>query len=56
MKIILNPILVIPSSLLAALIKKIEKIDVYDYDLKFNPFKISFSKPSNDNVLNLAKE
>lgn len=45
MKIVVNPILVIPSCLLAALIKKIEKIDVYDYDLKFNPFKITFTYP-----------
>jgi uncharacterized integral membrane protein (TIGR00697 family) len=32
-KILLNPILVIPSSFLAVFLKKAEKIDVYDYDL-----------------------
>ena len=52
MKIALNPILVIPSSLLTAMIKKIEQIDVYDYDLEFNPLKIKFSKSTNDTVLN----
>jgi uncharacterized integral membrane protein (TIGR00697 family) len=52
MKIALNPILVIPSSILTAWLKKIEKIDVYDYDLKFNPLKITFKKPVNDNALN----
>jgi uncharacterized integral membrane protein (TIGR00697 family) len=51
-KIVINPILVIPSSILAAIIKKIEKIDVYDYDLTFNPFKIRTSKLSNDKILN----
>ncbi len=52
MKIAINPILVIPSSLLAAIIKKIEKVEVYDYDLEFNPLKINFTKSSNDTVLN----
>jgi queuosine precursor transporter len=51
-KVAISPILVIPSSILAALIKKIEKIDVYDYDLEFNPFKIKFPKISNDTILN----
>lgn len=52
MKIAVNPILIIPSSLLVALIKKIENIDVYDYNLEFNPFKIKFTKHTNDAMLN----
>jgi uncharacterized PurR-regulated membrane protein YhhQ (DUF165 family) len=55
MKIVLNPILVIPSSILAAMIKKIEQIDVYDYDLEFNPLKIRFTKSMNDKILNTNK-
>lgn len=55
MKLVFNPILVIPSSILAAIIKKIEKVDVYDYDLKFNPFKIKFAKISNDPIINLTE-
>src|SRR5579885_319653 len=52
MKIALNPILVIPSSILAAFIKKIEKVDVYDYNLEFNPLKIRLGKSANDTVIN----
>lgn len=48
MKLAISPILVIPSSILAAIIKKIEKIDVYDTDLEFNPLKIKFTQASND--------
>lgn len=51
-KLIINPILVIPSSILAAIIKKIEGIDIYDEHLEFNPFKIRSSlKVANDPVL-----
>jgi uncharacterized integral membrane protein (TIGR00697 family) len=51
LKIAVNPILIIPSSIMAAILKKIEKIDVYDYDLTFNPFKIRLAKTSNDKIL-----
>jgi len=52
MKIVINPILVIPSALLAALIKKIENVDVYEYDLEFNPLKIKIGNSVNDTILN----
>lgn len=52
LKIAINPILVIPSSLIAAIVKRIEKIDIYDYDIEFNPLKIKFTKSVNDTVLN----
>jgi queuosine precursor transporter len=52
MKVITNPILVIPSAILTAFIKKIEGVEVYDYDLEFNPLKIKFkSKASNDALI-----
>ena len=51
-KLLVSPILVIPSSIVAAIIKKIEGIEVYDRDLEFNPLKINFSaKISNDSFL-----
>ncbi|MBV9576417.1 MAG: queuosine precursor transporter [Gammaproteobacteria bacterium] len=51
LKIAVNFIFIIPSSLIAAVLKKIENIDVYEYDLEFNPIKIKFNKPSNDLIL-----
>lgn len=50
LKIVINPLLVFPSALLVAFIKKIEKIDVYDYDLDFNPLKIRLTPPTNDTL------
>lgn len=50
-KLLISPILVIPSAILAAIIKKIEGVEVYDYDLEFNPLKIKFSKASNDTLI-----
>lgn len=47
-KLIINPIFAVPSAFLAAIFKRIEKIDVYDHDIEFNPFKIKPSKPIND--------
>lgn len=47
-KLVMNPIFVVPSAILAAILKKIENIDVYDKDIKFNPFKINASPHKND--------
>jgi uncharacterized integral membrane protein (TIGR00697 family) len=38
-KIACNIIFVTPSSLLVAFLKRAEKIDVYDHNIQFNPFK-----------------
>jgi len=40
-KIITSIISVIPASVLASYLKKLEGIDVYDYNTNFNPFKIA---------------
>lgn len=40
-KLILNPILVVPSIITSYLLKRLEQIDVYDYKTDFNPFKIA---------------
>jgi len=40
-KLILNPILVLPSSFTAFVLKKFEGIDAYDIGINFNPFKLS---------------
>ena len=50
LKIMINPILIIPSSILTMIIKKIEKVDLYEYDLEFNPLKMKFSKSLNDKI------
>lgn len=50
-KLIINPLLVIPSSLLAAYIKKKEGFEVFDYDIEFNPFKLSTSKRASNDAL-----
>lgn len=42
-KLILNPILVIPSSFAAFILKKLEGIDTYDIGVNFNPFKLSLA-------------
>jgi queuosine precursor transporter len=51
-KLVINPIFAIPSSILAAILKRIEKIDIYDHDIEFNPFKIKLTKPINDTAFN----
>ena len=43
-KVILNPVLVVPSAILAFLLKRIEGIDVYDFNVNFNPFSISLNE------------
>lgn len=35
--------IVVPSSLLAGLLKKVENIDFYDYDADYNPFRFTLS-------------
>lgn len=47
-KLIVSPILVIPSSIIAAIIKRIEGVEVFDYDLEFNPFKLKSRTIAND--------
>lgn len=50
-KLALNPILAVPSSFAVFLLKKLEKIDVYDNDINFNPFKIGIDdKKQNDDL------
>lgn len=50
-KIAINPILVIPSTIIMSVIKKIENVDIYEYDLEFNPLKIKIGNSVNDTVL-----
>lgn len=51
-KAMLSPILIIPSSILANFIKKIEGFEIFDYDIEFNPFKINLSaKATNDRLI-----
>jgi len=38
-KLLVTPIAAIPATLLAALLKKFEGADVYDYAVDYNPFK-----------------
>lgn len=40
-KLLADPILIFPSSLLAAWLKKSEGIDTFDYNINFNPFNLS---------------
>jgi len=47
-KLVINPIFAIPSSIIAAILKRIEQIDIYDHDIEFNPFKIKAATPTND--------
>lgn len=42
-KLILNPVLILPSMFVAFLLKRLEKVDTYDYDTNFNPFKAGLS-------------
>lgn len=50
-KAIINPLLVIPCSLVAKVIKKIEGIELYEFDVEFNPFKFkTLIKPINDKL------
>lgn len=50
-KLIMGPLLVIPASIIARIIKKIEGVDAYDYSTNFNPFKISISDDPASNDL-----
>lgn len=43
-KVILNPILVIPACFIAFLLKKGEGVEVYDFNTNFNPFKLSIDE------------
>ena len=43
-KLILNPILAIPSMFIALILKKLEGIDVYDHHTNFNPFKLNLEE------------
>lgn len=45
-KLVMGPMLVIPASIVARIIKKIEGVDAYDYSTNFNPFKIGISDES----------
>ena len=46
-KLMIAPIAVIPSAILATLLKKAEGIDVYDINTDFNPFKLTYN---NENI------
>lgn len=54
-KLILNPLLIIPSQIIATTLKRLEGIDTYDYGTNFNPFKINFNDeiPSSLNPINI---
>jgi len=45
-KIVLNPILVIPSMFIAFVLKQLENLDTYDYSTNFNPFKFTLEDTS----------
>lgn len=45
-KLILNPILVVPSLITAFALKRIEGVDAYDIGINFNPFKMSLDDES----------
>ena len=47
-KIILAIVAAYPVVFISNLLKKKEGVDVYDYDIKFSPFKFNLSKDSND--------
>lgn len=49
-KLILNPILVIPSTIAVFVLKKLENTDVYDHNTNFNPFKISLEENNYDKL------
>ena len=51
-KLILNPILVIPSTLVVYLLKRAENLDTYDYGVNFNPFKLT-SEENHENYKTL---
>ncbi len=40
-KLILNQILVIPSSFAAFVLKRLDNVDTYDFSTNFNPFKMN---------------
>lgn len=52
-KLLAGPILVIPASLAANLIKKLEGIDTYDYDTNLNPFYFGLSQNESSEVNNI---
>lgn len=53
LKIVVTPILVVPFSLITAVVKKIEGVLINDSKLDFNPLKIKLSsKTSNESVFN----
>lgn len=43
-KLLLNPVLVIPSIFITRALKKLEGVDVYDNHVNFNPFKLSLNE------------
>lgn len=45
-KLILTPLLAIPSSIIVYYLKKLENIDIYDYKTNFNPFKLELKTSS----------
>ena len=50
-KIIISPILLLPSAFVTALIKTVEGVEIFDKHIEFNPFKTRSSNYSNDPVL-----
>lgn len=55
-KLILNPILVIPSFLLVNMLKRLENIDIYDFNINFNPFKMTMTDDDSDqSIIKLAR-
>jgi hypothetical protein len=53
-KLILNPILVIPSALTVLILRQLEKVDFYDVGINFNPFKLSLADDKLNHDENLA--
>lgn len=50
-KLIFGPLLVIPASIIAKIVKKVEGVDCYDFSTDFNPFKMGLSDDSPKNSL-----
>lgn len=40
-KLLADPIAILPTALIASLLKKLEGLDIYKYEAKFRPFKLS---------------
>jgi hypothetical protein len=54
LKLILNPILLVPAMFLTSTLKNLEGINVYDKETNFNPFKLYLEENDIKNINKLA--